>query len=128
MRKQCQMNTLLYKSLSKNSYSVDLSDIKNTSLKHYQILSKIPTKSTAQNLFHSQFHFLGFFLYIRNTYLQENRDFLLLVSFQLQCVKQELSLFVSLFLQKIRYLVLVSYKLGTLQLIFKTYTHIKIKV
>ena len=43
--------------------------------------------------------------------------FLIIFYFWLQCVKQEFTLFVSLFLQKIRWPVLVSYKLGTLQLI-----------
>ena len=44
-------------------------------LKHQQILPKIFTisscRSSPRNLFHKQFNFLGFFLYIRNTYFKE---------------------------------------------------------
>ena len=45
-----------------------------------------------------------------------------------QCVKQEFTLFVSLFLQKISCPLPVSYKLGTLQLIFQKFYYTEMKV
>ena len=100
----------LHKDLSKNSCSV--SDIKNTKVKHSQIRSKIPTKSVVQvfipELIEEQ-------LFSRLT------ESVFYPFFWLQCVKQLFTIFVSLFLQKIRCRVLFSYKLGTLQFIFQKF-------
>ena len=51
----------LYQGLSINSYSVDVRAIKNASMKHWQIYSKIPTVGAVQ-VFTLEVHFLGFFL------------------------------------------------------------------
>ena len=50
--------------------------------------------------------FLGFFIYIRSAYFQEHLRLCVIHFFLLQCVKQEFTLFISLFLQKINALYL----------------------
>ena len=106
----------LYKGFSKSSCFVNLSEIKNTLLK-LQIRWKIPTKSAAAGLkcetyLTSTFIFLDFFYTIRNTYFQEYREFFLFIFFPEMCQAIIYSL---CFLVSSRNL--VSYKLGTLQLI-----------
>ena len=68
--------------------------------------------SLARNLFHPQFHFLEFFLYIRNTSFQEHLRVFRIHFFYWNVSSKNL-FFISLFLQKIRRPVLVSYKLVT---------------
>ena len=105
----------LYKGLSKSSCFVNLSEIKNTLLKH-QICWKISAKSAGlkrETYFTNSYVFLNFF-YIRNTNFQEHREFFLFIFFfseMCQAIIYSLCFFVS---SKN----LVSYKLGTLQHIF----------
>ena len=114
----------LYKGFSKNSCSIDLNDIKNALLKHQQIGSKIPTINSVAGLhlpgtyFTGSFIFQNLFLYIGNTSKQNVLS--VCIHFlppppEQECLNKETN---SLFLQKIRCNVLVSYNLGTLQLIF----------
>ena len=72
----------LYKGLSKSSCFVNLSEIKNTLLKH-QICWKISAKSAGlkrETYFTNSYIFLNFF-YIRNTNFQEHREFFLFIFF-----------------------------------------------
>ena len=88
----------LYKGLSINSCSVNVSAIKNALSKHQQICSKIPTIS-AVHVFnpelHPQFHFLRFFLYIWNTFFKKRFLFLLFIFFDCNVSSKDL---LSLFL------------------------------
>ena len=105
----------LYKGFSKSSCFVNLSEIKNTLLKH-QICWKISAKSAGlkrETYFTNSYIFLNFF-YNRNTNFQEHREFFLFIFFfseMCQAIIYSLCFFVS---SKN----LVSYKLGTLQHIF----------
>ena len=61
-------------------------------------LQYVPCRSSARNLFHLQFHFLGFFLYIRNTNLQEHlRVFVIYFFYCNVSSKNLLSLFLYFF-------------------------------
>ena len=60
-------------------------------------------RSSTWNLFHSQFHFLGFSLYIRNTYFQEHLRVFVIHCFTAICQATIYSIY--LFLLKIRSLV-----------------------
>ena len=93
----------LYKGLSVNSCSMDVSAIKNNSSKQ-QIRSKIPTISEVQ-----VFHFLGFFLNIRSTW-ECLSFFFFFFFFDCNVLSKNL---LSLFLQKIRWPVLFACKLIT---------------
>ena len=74
-------------------------------------------RSSTWNLFHSLFHFLGFFLYIRNTYFQEHLRVFVIHCFTAICQATIYS--ICFFKKSEALLILVSYKLVILLVIDK---------
>ena len=94
-----------------------LIDIKNTSLKHQQICSKIHTICAvlvfSPELISPAVSCSRIFSIHQEHLFSGTPESVSYSFFLLECVKQEFILFISLFLQKIRRPVLVSYKLVT---------------